>query len=47
VRITSHDLEADGTVTESVNVGQWYLIRNGDGLELDAQDVHDVTASGT
>ena len=42
VHIVSHDHEKDGSITENVNDGQWFLTTEAGRLKLDAQDAHDV-----
>jgi eukaryotic-like serine/threonine-protein kinase len=42
VDIVSRDREKDGSVTENVNAGQWFLAMEGGQLKLDAQKAHQV-----
>jgi Protein kinase domain len=42
VHIVSHDREKDGTITENVTEGRWYLATEGGQLKLAAQSVHEV-----
>jgi tRNA A-37 threonylcarbamoyl transferase component Bud32 len=43
VRIVSLDREKDGSVTRSINEGQWYLTSENGQLKLEAQKLHEVT----
>jgi tRNA A-37 threonylcarbamoyl transferase component Bud32 len=43
VHIVSRDHEKDGSITENVNEGQWFLTTEAGQLKLDAQDAHDVS----
>jgi eukaryotic-like serine/threonine-protein kinase len=44
VRITSQDREKDGSITQSINEGQWFLaVENG--LKLNEQNVHEVSST--
>ena len=42
VRIISYDREKDGSITRSINEGQWYLTMQNGALKLDAQKLHEV-----
>ncbi len=42
VHIVSHDLEKDGSISESVNDGRWFLTMQSGTLKLDDQKVHEV-----
>ena len=45
VRISSLDREKDGSTTQSVNEGQWYLTSENGQLKLDAQKAHEVSTT--
>jgi len=47
VRISSLDRERDGSTTQSVNEGQWYLTTESGQLKLDAQKAHEVSSTRT
>ena len=42
LRITSQDIEKDGSTSTSVNGGQWFVIMEGDSMLLDDEIVHEV-----
>ncbi|MBV8367328.1 MAG: protein kinase [Candidatus Eremiobacteraeota bacterium] len=44
VRIVSQDREKDGSITQSVNEGQWFLTYDS-GLKLNEQKVHEVSST--
>jgi hypothetical protein len=45
VRIVSRDREKDGSVTENVNEGRWFLTTEYGKLKLDSQDAHTAQAA--
>jgi|GEM_PF-3196421 len=47
VRIVSQDRERDGSITQSVNEGQWYLTSENGQLKLESQQAHEVSSTAT
>ncbi|MDB5072429.1 MAG: Serine/threonine protein kinase [Candidatus Eremiobacteraeota bacterium] len=45
VRIVSQDREKDGSITQSVNEGQWYLTSEDGQLKLDSQKLQEVSST--
>jgi serine/threonine protein kinase len=45
VRIVSHDREKDGSITQTVNEGEWYLTTENGQLKMDAQNAHEVKSA--
>ena len=47
VRLASLDREKDGSISRSINEGQWYLTSENGQLKLQAQKLQEVSAAGT